>query len=379
MYCKAVYLNFLAYVSASPCNTPTSVPGRLAAVGFGWFLLITIASYTANLASILVAQQKATNQIGGIEDAIAQKRSICLHPVIAPEIKAAYPKAILVQNMSSTSGVIRALRKGECGVALVQVNKIETAMAGTDNELDCKRIDDGMTPAEASDTASGAHCVRDTSGKPDMTEFCRAFRQVGQKVVSVPVSMPISAELVQSFSYTFQKMHSSGSVVQVRREEELRLDGKLGSSCTETRDNTDSDLRLSLSSMTGTFVIAFFIQAVALLLGIFEYFTQRTIQDWLGLYDHHLQAPPPEHGDHGKSHALTRVEFVKHIDELKELLGVQQHISAQPMPSSARMADLPSEPKKSLQHHQGTVLTPFLPSFPLSLLFPLFLFFLFIV
>ena len=91
MYCKTAYLNLLAYVSASPCNTPTSVPGRLAVVGFGWFLLITISSYTANLASILVAQQKATNQIWCIQDAIAQKQSICLHPVIAPEIKTAYP------------------------------------------------------------------------------------------------------------------------------------------------------------------------------------------------------------------------------------------------------------------------------------------------
>ena len=44
-------------------------------------------------------------------------------------------------------------------MALVQVNKSETAMAGTDNELDCKKIDDGMTTAEATNTASGAYCV----------------------------------------------------------------------------------------------------------------------------------------------------------------------------------------------------------------------------
>jgi hypothetical protein len=246
-----------AYVSASPVNTPTSVPGRLAAVGFGWFLLITIASYTANLASILVSSRKAENYITSIDGAIAQQMKICVHILLVPELKAKFAGAKL-EPMGSTASVIRGLRQGVCEVALLQYHKIQEAMAGVSNEEDCKTID-GMTAAEAAKASSGAFCVRDASNKPDKTEFCRKFKSVGERVTSIPVSIPITKPLAKSFSYTFRQMQDSGEVVSIKNFEAKRLEGKLGMSCTAS-DNQEESLQLPLSSMQGTFYIAIFIQ-----------------------------------------------------------------------------------------------------------------------
>ena len=43
----------------------------------------------------------------------------------------------------------------------------------------------------------------------------------------------------------------------------------------------EEELSMPLNSLSGTFYFALFIQALSLLLGLFEYFTKRTIQDWL--------------------------------------------------------------------------------------------------
>ena len=46
-------------------------------------------------------------------------------------------------------------------------------------------------------------------------------------------------------------------------------------------NSMEESLSMPLNSLSGTFYIALFVQAVALLLSLFEYFTNRTIQDWL--------------------------------------------------------------------------------------------------
>lgn len=251
-----------AYVSASPVNTPTSVPGRLAAVGFGWFLLITIASYTANLASILVSNQKAVNYITSIDDALAQQKKICAHVLLVPELMATFPTAKL-EVLRDSNAVVRGLRKGDCEVALIQYNKIEEAMAGITNEGDCKSIDNGMTAAEAAKTSSGAFCVRDASNKPDETDFCRKFQTVGTKVISIPVSIPVTKALVKSFSYTFRQMESSGEIVTMKNSATKRLEGKLSMKCVASEKATQGGSQLSLSSMQGTFYIAIFVQVAS--------------------------------------------------------------------------------------------------------------------
>ena len=67
------------------------------------------------------------------------------------------------------------------------------------------------------------------------------------------------------------------------QETEKQLAGKIQSCDKALVDETEEEENLSmpLNSLSGTFYFALFVQAIALLLGLFEYSTQKTIQEWL--------------------------------------------------------------------------------------------------
>lgn len=322
MYCKSLYLNFLGYVSCSPMNAPSSVPGRLAALGFGWFLLIVISSYTANLAAILVEQKNPQNSIASIDDAIQQGRTICLVREIHKELTSKFPGAKLKLKLS-TEAVIRGLKTKHCDVGVLTDQQIKKLFSGEYNERDCEKIEN-MTDAQAADLETGAVCIRDEDGNPDAKSDCGKFAKVGLPVVSVPLSMPVSDELQASFSYTYRKLQAEGEFNRMLKEEEARVAGKLGSACGLHSRDGDESLQLPLSSLAGTFIIAIFIQFVALLLSAIEYKSGKTLQEMLGLYNHVLDGHEERVRNRQqrameKSHALTVAEFEKFLVDFRKL------------------------------------------------------------
>ena len=105
----------MGYVGGGPQNNPTSVPGRLATIGFGWFLLILMSSYTANLASILVAKTGGGNSIQNIQDAIAKKARICTLAPIVPELKVEYPNGLFVSYVDAPAVINELNNRPEIG------------------------------------------------------------------------------------------------------------------------------------------------------------------------------------------------------------------------------------------------------------------------
>jgi hypothetical protein len=67
-----------------------------------------MSSYTANLASILVAKTGGGNSIKNIEDAINKKARICTLAPILPELKVDYPRGLFVTYVDAPA-VIREL------------------------------------------------------------------------------------------------------------------------------------------------------------------------------------------------------------------------------------------------------------------------------
>lgn len=65
---------------------------------------------------------------------------------------------------------------------------------------------------------------------------------------------------------------------------EKQLDGAIRTcedALSHNNEAENEELSMPLSSLSGTFFFALFVQAIALLLGLFEFLTKRTIQDWL--------------------------------------------------------------------------------------------------
>jgi len=58
-------------------NTPKTLPTRIVNIGFCFVLLITVATYTATLASVLFVPAVTTLGVQDIYDAQAQKAKVC--------------------------------------------------------------------------------------------------------------------------------------------------------------------------------------------------------------------------------------------------------------------------------------------------------------
>eukprot|EP00802_Teleaulax_amphioxeia_P007908 Tamp_07916.p1 GENE.Tamp_07916~~Tamp_07916.p1 ORF type:complete len:713 (+),score=98.31 Tamp_07916:42-2141(+) len=323
-YTKAVYLNTLGWVSAGPVNNPTSVPARLAALGFGWFVLIIIATYTANLAAILFESKGSGDGINSLQDAIQNGVTVCVPAPLLDEFQAMYAQATFL-SVSGTSASRRALIHGKCGALLVADNTFKQKfITGLLNTEECERVDASKVPADKMDDIElGAVCKR-KGGQPDSTFDCGFFKQVGDTLLAVPLSMPVSPVLEKSFSYSYRNLKSAGVYFGIQEETEKQLAGKVQSCDKALVDETEEeeDLSMPLNSLSGTFYFALFVQAIALLLGLFEYSTQKTIQEWLGIYDHYLprgsKGKSPDELTRHHSHQITAAEFLKEMNDLRE-------------------------------------------------------------
>ena len=75
-----MYLAFGGYFEGGKAHDPKSAPALLAQIGYGFFVLIIIASYTANLATILVTK---SNTQGGVTSIQVMMSSVYVfHPRI---------------------------------------------------------------------------------------------------------------------------------------------------------------------------------------------------------------------------------------------------------------------------------------------------------
>ena len=83
---KATYVTWFGIFSGGPQNHAVTLPARFSQLGYGLFIIIILASYTANLATILVAKA-GKNGINSIDDAVAAQMQICCLSAVAQELQ----------------------------------------------------------------------------------------------------------------------------------------------------------------------------------------------------------------------------------------------------------------------------------------------------
>ncbi|KAL7540238.1 hypothetical protein ACHAXR_012527, partial [Thalassiosira sp. AJA248-18] len=70
-------------------DSSTSLPHKLLLFGFGFFILITVSTYVANLAAFLTLK----SDVKTMDGAIARGYTICAHPAVEAELRGAWPDA----------------------------------------------------------------------------------------------------------------------------------------------------------------------------------------------------------------------------------------------------------------------------------------------
>eukprot|EP00956_Cyclotella_meneghiniana_P005409 scaffold6804_cov57-Cyclotella_meneghiniana.AAC.12 len=68
-----------------------SLPNRTLFFGFGFFILIIVSAYVANLAAFLTSN--SANSVSTMKEAIAAGYTICAHPAVKSDLEIAWPNA----------------------------------------------------------------------------------------------------------------------------------------------------------------------------------------------------------------------------------------------------------------------------------------------
>lgn len=92
-YLEGIIMAFVEYFgNASEMNAESTISHKVLVFGFGFFILILTASYTANLASFLSAP-KVGDYVDDLDEAIKENKKICFEDMLEETILSNYPES----------------------------------------------------------------------------------------------------------------------------------------------------------------------------------------------------------------------------------------------------------------------------------------------
>jgi hypothetical protein len=113
-YLLLMYKSFCQFTEADSIETD-SVYGKVLNVGFSFFVLITLAAYTASYSSALLDNNSAEATITSVDDMIARSKTACVarDATIIRILSEEYPTLQYnILDTVDTSVLLHALRKG---------------------------------------------------------------------------------------------------------------------------------------------------------------------------------------------------------------------------------------------------------------------------
>ena len=101
-------------------DTGASLPHKVLMFGFGFFILIAVSAYVANLAAFLT-QTGLEKSVGTMKEVIDKNIPICGHPVLEEEIRLKWPDGKWIFPGSGFEDMFEAYANGECKVLAVGI------------------------------------------------------------------------------------------------------------------------------------------------------------------------------------------------------------------------------------------------------------------
>ena len=117
-YVFSLFLALKGLITGGIDQEPKTTPGRLVVLGFGFFVLVTLASFTANTAAFLIGQH-TTFEVNSITASLAAGHKICVPQLQQKMALMKYP-ALATNMVTATDArdVLKKLRDNECQAAL---------------------------------------------------------------------------------------------------------------------------------------------------------------------------------------------------------------------------------------------------------------------
>lgn len=221
---------------------------KLLHLSFAFFILVTLASYTASLASLLVVQAEAKGTVGNIEEAIAQGYRICAPAALVDTFKTVFGD-VFVPHDDYMAGP-RNFYAGNCEAMVLSQDLMDRVHAGLIKEKDCAEVANGLSAEEG-------RCDSDHQGLA--RNDCN-FIRAGDPVWNIPLSFPIAERLSHPVSWAFIRAKTSG-VMEERIEANA---GLFPSSICDVETRTEEE-GLTLGDLSGMIFISLFVAVVAVL------------------------------------------------------------------------------------------------------------------
>mmetsp|Transcript_9466 Transcript_9466/g.14629 ORF Transcript_9466/g.14629 Transcript_9466/m.14629 type:complete len:462 (+) Transcript_9466:848-2233(+) len=161
----------------------SSLPTKMLLFGFGFFILIAVSAYVANLAAFLTMSRQAET-INTIDGAIRAGYRICAHPALQEEISSAFPKGDFYfhQDDNEFKGVLDDYNAGKCKALAIG--------------------------------------FEDTSMDPNFLERMCENKIVftDSVIVEIPVALPLREGIANGFNYWQFEAQKKGADLQASKE-----------------------------------------------------------------------------------------------------------------------------------------------------------------
>jgi len=211
------YVAFQSMIGASSSYEAKSLGGKILNLAFGFFIMIVIASYTANLASFLVAKA-STSKIDSIEAGINAGMKFCGLSAIRESLISLEPELRnLFVPVANANEALTNMDSGSCQLAILAKLNLENAQRGEGMDAHCNKV------------------------------------AVGEVLLAIGNAMPIRSELQASMSWAMTLQMSSGAYdLAAAQAKETYL---APSACGAQGDD-EVEEGMGLGEMTGVFIIA---------------------------------------------------------------------------------------------------------------------------
>jgi len=204
------------FVSAGVDNDASaSLPTKFLAIGFGFFILITVSAYVANLAAFLTRNM---SQVKSMESAVSSGWIICAHPVLESEFKTAWPDAkfYFTQTGNEFHGVLEDYSLKRCDAM---------AIGWEDTSMDEKF----------------------------MEQICEMDLVITDSlIIEIAVAFPIRPELASGFSYWINQSRKL-SDLSINNEKEAYMKESGWKTCnfriTEVQNESDDYAKITVRMM----------------------------------------------------------------------------------------------------------------------------------
>jgi hypothetical protein len=118
---KSIYAGMMDYWLAGPSFlTVSSWPGRICILGYGFFIFITCASYTANLVNFMVSVKVPPKTVNSLDHLVSMNEKLCILEAAAGGIMGAYGlKEESVHACDDYGCIMENLFLGRCKVFFI--------------------------------------------------------------------------------------------------------------------------------------------------------------------------------------------------------------------------------------------------------------------